>query len=241
MDAPIFGVLWTTLRTIFYSEPWFEWLIPTAAAVVALYWLFIILYRTSVSRSWKTFMTFLFMFTVAVLFNIPNFYEKMKAGSPDKNCPDTTINRLTKEMEPVKYDYMWHHSVPGPADSGFVDLFLKQHEIFGMDKNTQNSHVCRLPYDEETKKFLQNLKTALGKQLEGAKKAGVPGERANEFGNIEITLPGSAESRAKMKSLMKSNKKKGEEDRDESFGHAEFKVPERSNAPKTEGQQPIVP
>ncbi len=242
MDTPLVKLIWTTLRTVFYSEPWFEWAIPVAAVAIAAYLLFFILSRTSHSKAWKVSLVILFLPIAIVLFNIPNFYENFRAGSPDKNCPEITINPLTKETEPVKYDYMWLHAVPGPADIGFVDLFLKQHEIFGENLNVKNSHVCRLPYDEKTKKLLQNIREAQKKQWDAAKKAGVPAERLSEFGEIKITLPGSAESRAKMDSFFRKQrdeKKEGEKDRDDSFGNAEFKAPERENAPKQNGTAPI--
>ncbi|OGZ30419.1 MAG: hypothetical protein A2835_01270 [Candidatus Niyogibacteria bacterium RIFCSPHIGHO2_01_FULL_45_28] len=241
MDTPLVKVIWTTLRTVFYSEPWFEWAIPVAAVAIAAYLLFAILSRTSYSKMWKIFLTALFVPIAVVLFNIPNFYENFRAGSSDRNCPEVNINPLTGEIEPIKYDYMWLHAVPGPADTGFVELFLKQHEIFGENQNVKNSHVCRLPYDEKTKKLLQNLKDAQKKQGDAAKKAGVPAERFSEFGEIKITLPGSAESRAKMDSFLRKRsdeKKKGEKDRDDSFGNAEFKAPERENAPKQDGTAP---
>ncbi|QQG45877.1 MAG: hypothetical protein HYY55_02745 [Candidatus Niyogibacteria bacterium] len=237
MDAPLFGVLKTTFRIVFYSEPWFEWLVPILTTLVMLYWLFIILHRTHASRNFKVSMAILSLPISFMLLNIPNFYKYMNAGAPDKNCPEININPLTKEIEPIKYDYLAQHVVPGPVESGFADLFLKQHEIFGQSLNVQNSHVCRLPYDERTRMLLQNLQEAKRLQGEAAKRAGVPVESASEFGNIRITLPGSAESRAKMDSALRKKgdkEQKGERDRDESFGRAEFKAPKTNLVPKTE-------
>jgi hypothetical protein len=224
-----FDLIWGYFRAMFLLKPWLEWLFLIVLVSFFVYLVFLVLSRTAVSKFWKVFLIIVMIPVSSILFYVPHFYKYKNAGVPDVNCPQLTFNTYTNELEPIRYEYLSQHLVAGTKETGFVDFFVKNYDIFGENKIRSNTHICRVSYDEAAKKLLKNLQKAKDAQVNAAKALNVPPEQAVQLGGITFTLPGSVESRARLGSFRKKHGDQVNKNRDDSFGHAEFSAPQQNN------------
>jgi hypothetical protein len=230
MDIALpFDLIRQALLVLYISQSWLAWILVLIVLLNFLYLTYFLLY-SSLKRSLKIGFMLLNIPIATVIFYIPNFYASFNSGTPDKLCP--TLTTTYTGLEPVQYDYLGHHLVAGPTGIGFVDFLVLNHHIFGISKDMQNGHLCRVPYDAATRKLLAKLKKARDNRAKVAKTAGVDPFQA---GTIKFSLPGSMKDMANLSKFLKNSGKLKKEDGngvDESFGKVQFKAPKVKNSVK---------